>query len=106
MQLVMRYHVPFKKSPEFKGWLLENKKVLADNQLEGWTHLGTWFTVRFLGHFPYETRWEIDDYDALGAGWGNETLQNLMREWLEFVDLDRDHETYLMKSAADISIFE
>lgn len=106
MQYIMRYDLKPLKSPEFHTWLLENESLLAGNTPEGWTYLGTWFTVRGFGRYGCETRWELDDYAALGAGWGNEISQRLTREWMEFVDLSRDDEHYLMKSAADVSVFE
>jgi hypothetical protein len=50
---------------------------------------------------------EIDDYDALGAEFGNETLQKLNKEvFAEFIDLAGDSETYLMKSAEEVRIVE
>jgi hypothetical protein len=106
MQYIMRYHLKPLKAPEFQKWLLENEPLIAENEREGWTYLGTWFTVRGLGRYGCETRWELDDYAALGAGWGNETTQRLTREWIEFVDQSRDGETYLMKSTSDVSVFE
>lgn len=106
VQYVMRYHVPFTKSADFRRWIVDNEKALADNQPEGWVYLGTWFTVRGFGKYNCESRWEIDDYSTLGTGWGNETNQKLTREWIDFSDLGRDSETYLLKSATDIRIFE
>ena len=106
MQYIMRYYVPFKKNADFRRWLLDNEKAIAENQPEGWTYLGTWFTCRQFGKYDCETRYELDDYDTLGADWGNETNQQLMREWLEFIDLNRASETYLMKSAHDVIVFE
>jgi hypothetical protein len=106
MQYVMRYQLKPMVQAEFHQWVTENESELATNAPEGWTYLGTWFTVRGFGQYDCETRWELDDYGALGAGWGNETYQQLMREWMEFADLARDSETYLMKSAADVYVFE
>jgi len=106
MQYIMRYYLKPLKSAEFQKWVLENESLLAENTPEGWTYLGTWFTVRGFGRYGCETRWELDDYAVLGAGWGNETSQQLTREWTEFVDLGRDGEHCLMKSAADVSVFE
>jgi hypothetical protein len=106
MQYVMRYHLKPDMSAAFKKWLLENQSLMEENQPDGWTYLGTWFTVRGFGQYPCETRWELDDYAALGAGWGNEISQRLSREWMEFVDTGRQSETYLMKSAADVYVFE
>ena len=106
MQYIVRFHLKPRQSPAFRKWLLENESLLKENAPEGWTYAGTWFTVRGFGRYDCETRWELDDYDALGAGWGNETYQRLMREWMEFADLARDGERSLMKSTADVRVFE
>ena len=45
-----------------------------------------------------ESRWEIDDYAALGAGFGNDEFQALMIEWEEFGDSSRPSPSVLMKS--------
>ena len=50
-----------------------------------------------------ETRWELDDYSALGGGFGVDETR-LLVEWMSFVDNGRPAEAYLMKSAADIFI--
>jgi hypothetical protein len=106
MQYINRYHVLPQKEVEFKAWLLENEPLLKEHAVEGWTYLGTWFTVMGFGYYACESRWEVDDYGALGAGWGDETNQRLMREWFEFMDQSRGSEVYLMKSASDVIVFE
>ena len=106
MQYVIRYQLGPKQSAAYRSWVLENESALRENAPEGWTYLGTWFTVRGFGHYDCESRWELDGYDSLGAGWGNETYQGLMKEWMEFIDQSRTGETYLMKSASEVSVFE
>jgi hypothetical protein len=106
MQYISRYQLKPLKGTEFQEWLLENESLIAENSPEGWSYLGTWFTVRGFGKFDCETRYEIDDYGALGAGFGNETYQRLMREWMEFADMTQTGETYLMKSIADVRIMQ
>ena len=104
MQYINRYYLKPLKGTEFREWLLENEPLIAENAPAGWTYLGTWFTVMGFGKYDCETRYEIDDYGTLGAGFGNETYQRLMLEWMEFIDLTQAGETYLMKSSTDISI--
>ena len=106
MQYIVRYQLKPMQAPAFHKWLAENEASIKENAPQGWAYLGTWFTVRGFGRFQCETRWELDDYGDLGTGWGNETYQRLMREWLEFSDQTQDGETYLMKSAAEVSVFE
>jgi hypothetical protein len=104
MQYVTRYYVKPYKANEFQAWLEENEAAYAENAPEGWTYLGTWGTVHWLGKYDAETRWELDDYASLGEGWGDETFQRLSLEWWEFMDLTRDIETNLMKSMSVVSI--
>jgi hypothetical protein len=106
MQYVTRYHLKPLKVAEYRQWLLDNESLLAEHAPEGWTYLGTWFTVMGFGKFECESRWEVDDYGALGSGWGDETYQRLMREWMEFYDQSRDDENYLMKSTTEVNVFE
>ena len=104
MQYVTRYNLKPDKESEFRQWVLDNSSAIAENAPDGWSYLGTWFTVRLFGQYECESRWEIDDYAALGAGFGNEIMQRLWREWMEFSDLSRDSEGCLMKSAEDVDI--
>lgn len=106
MQYVSRYHLKPLKATEYRQWLLENESLWAEHAPEGWTYLGTWFTVMGFGKYGCESRWELDGYGALGTGWGDETNQRLMREWMEFADDTRDGENYLMKSTAEVNVFE
>jgi hypothetical protein len=106
MQRIVRYHLKPMQAPAFQRWALEKESLIQENAPEGWTYVGIWFTVLGFGRYDCEIRWELDDYDALGAGWGNETFQQLGREFFDFVDMGRDSETYLMKSAADVAVFE
>jgi hypothetical protein len=106
MQYVNRYNLEPMQATAFREWLLENATELAKHAPEGWTYLGTWFTVLGFGHYACETRWELDDYAALGSGFGDEAFQKLFREWMAFTDQRDPGETYLLKSADDVSVFE
>ncbi len=106
MQYIQRGNLKLHKVGEFHEWLARNEALIKEHAPEGWTYLGTWFTVRGLGKFDCETRWELSDYAALGADWGNETFQDLIRQWVEFIEPSVPGETCMMKSAADIRIFK
>ncbi len=106
MQYVSRYHLKPLKLTEYRQWLLDNESLLVEHAPAGWTYLGTWFTVMGFGKYECESRWELDGYGTLGAGWGDETNQRLMREWMEFTDDTRDGENYLMKSTEEVNVFE
>ena len=53
-----------------------------------------------------ESRWELDDYAALGAGFGDDEFQAVMSEWNEYADDARPQQTVLMKSGDDVRIPE
>jgi hypothetical protein len=104
MQYIQRYNLVPKKNGAFRDWLQNNSPAVSENAPEGWKYVGTWFTVRGFGKFDVETRWELADYAALGAGWGNETFQKLSTEWFEFIDTSIVGEVALMKSNTDILV--
>ncbi len=106
MQRIDRYNLKPGQAEAYRAWLLENDQAFKDHAPEGQTYLGTWFTVQGFGAYSAESRWEIKDYASLGSGFGDETYQRLMQEWSEFGDDVHAGETYLMKSADDVSIME
>jgi hypothetical protein len=106
MQYNQRYSLILYKGGEFRQWLANNATLLAKNAPEGWTYLGTWFTVRGFGKHDCETRWELTDYNALGADFGTEAFQKAMLEWFDFVELSIPGDTALMKSATDVDILK
>jgi hypothetical protein len=103
VQYIFRYDVKQKRSEAFRAWLITNVDALQASAQEGWTYLGTWFTVHGFGSYQVETRWEVEDYSSLGGGFGEDETR-LIVEWMEFVDDGRPTEAYLMKSAADVLI--
>lgn len=68
---------------------------------EGWSYIGTWFTVQSLGSHAAESRWELDDYAALGSGFGTAEYQRALNEWEDYAEAS-SQETSLMKSEGDI----
>jgi hypothetical protein len=106
MQKIDRYNLKPEKAEAYRTWLLENDQDFKDHAPDGWSYLGTWFTVQGFGAYSVESRWEIDDYAALGNAFGDDTFQRLMQEWSEFGDDVHAGETYLMKGADEVSIME
>ena len=104
MEYVLRYDVKPERATEFRAWITENEGDLAAHAADGWTYRGTYFTVRGFGDYSNETRWQIDDYAALGAGFGDENNVRLTREWMDYVDQTRPFQATLYKSAGDVVI--
>jgi hypothetical protein len=102
MLFINRYNLKEGKNAEFRRWILENRDTIAEGCPEGWHYLGTYFTVRMLGQFDVETHWELDDYGALGAGFGTEAVQRLLGQWFSFAD--GQVQACLMKSAEDVDV--
>ena len=105
VQYIFRSRIKDDKSEEFRAWLLENDDLITEHAPEGWSYLGTWFTVMRFGRYDDETRWELADYGALSAGFGDDTFQRLLLEWWTYTDMN-DAEAYLMKSATEVDILE
>ncbi len=105
MQYISRFNLLPHKSEAFNDWLKKNDRLLHDGNSEGWHYLGAWFTVRSFGHYDCEMRWELDDYAALGSGFGSDALQEAWREAFEYFAPNQG-ETYLMKSAEDVIIMK
>jgi len=106
MQYVNRYDIAPGKAVEFRSWLDENSAELAAGAPEGWSYLGTWFTVLGFGQYQCETRWEVDTYASLGESFGTSDNQRLLVEWFDFIDNASSGETYLLKSTGDVQIIE
>lgn len=104
MQYVQRFNLKPGKAGAFQQWLSDNSRLLAEGAPEGWTYVGTWFTVRNFGQYDCEVRWELADYDALGSGFGTEALQMAWLESWDLIDWSQRGETYLMKSASDVQV--
>ena len=106
MQYIIRYDITPGKAGDYRDWLLANEEAMREHQPEGWSYLGTWFTVLGFGSYQAESRWEVDDYAGLGAGFGDETLQELTIQTIDFIDAGRPPETYLMKGTSDVAVME
>jgi hypothetical protein len=104
MQYVLRYEIKSGKSNEFVEWLRQNEQTFAEHAPEGWEYAGTYLTVRSLGLSEVETRWNLEDYASLGAGWGDETELALTQQWYAYVDTTRPMTGALFKSISDVSV--
>jgi hypothetical protein len=104
MQYIIRYEIKDGKNSEFRKWVLDNANNFEQHAVKGWKYLGTWFTVRGFGRYSVETRWELEDYAALGAGFGDEVAQKMNLEWFQMVDWAQGSETQLVKSAAEVDM--
>jgi hypothetical protein len=105
MEYVYRHSIKPGKAGEYRDWLQENEQAMNDHAAEGWSYLGTWFDVRGFGHHDAESRWEIDDYAALGAGFGDAEMVQLMGEFFsEFLDHTHKPQAVLLKSTAEVAI--
>jgi hypothetical protein len=106
MQRIDRYYLKPGKAEAYLGWLKKNDQVFRDHAPEGQTYLGTWFTVQGFGDYDVESRWELEDYAALGGGFGDHEFQAAMNEWDEYADTSRPQQSVLMKSEDDVRILE
>jgi hypothetical protein len=103
MQYIERYNLQPTKAGAYREWLLKHEELLAKEGPEGWKYLGTWFTVRGFGQHECETRWELADYSALGAGFGSQAYQDAWAEIMDWFD-PAQYRAMLMKNAADVAI--
>jgi hypothetical protein len=104
MQYIIRYEVKEGESAKFRRWLLDNENKFNEHTVPGWKYLGTWFTVRGFGRYSVETRWELEGYAALGAGFGDEINEKLTLEWYQMVDWSQGSEAQLVKSHTEVEL--
>jgi hypothetical protein len=105
MQKIDRYNLKPNKAADYKAWLKKNDDLLRNGAPAGRTYLGTWFAVQGFGEYDCESRWDFDDYAALGSGPGSDEFRALMDEWDEFGDSTRPQQSDLMKSEDDVRIY-
>ena len=104
MQYVLRYDIEPTKHQAYRDWVKVNDSDIREHAAEGWHYLGTWFTVRGFGDYSAESRWEIDGYGSLGAGWGDAVGQRLAQEWFGFVDSARPLQASLYKGIDEVEV--
>lgn len=86
LEYVFRFTVDRGRVNEFIDWVRANEDDLREHNRPGWSYLGTWFTVGGFGDYTGESRWSLESYDALGEGFGDETAQRLLSEFLAITD--------------------
>ncbi len=106
MQYILRYHLKENQALPYQEWHRNNEAAIAESTPPGWHYLGTWFTVHGFGRFECETRWELDNYNALEPSEPTEEWLKLFHEQRDFVDQSRPMETALLKSASDVRVIE
>lgn len=105
LQYSYRYNIVPGKSGAYRDWVVANDRDLREHTPPGWTYLGTWFAVRGFGDFDCEARFEIDGYESLGAGFGDDEAQRLLRElFSEYIDWGTRPVATLSRAADDVSI--
>ncbi len=103
LEYVFRFSIPNGKQGEFIEWVNVNDEAFNEHNAEGWTYLGTWLTVVGLGESDAETRWTVDDYGALGNGFGDEEGQRQLAKFLgEYVDYSQPRHVSLMRSSKTV----
>lgn len=101
LEWVYRFNVDRGKLNEFVDWLRANEDNLREHTRPGWSYIGTWMTVGGFGEYSGESRWSLESYAALGEGWGDETAQRLLAEFLEMTD-NVAREATLLRSASTV----
>lgn len=102
MQVSYQFNIKEGRTSEFVQWVRDNEETMVDHAPDGWTYVGTWFTVQGFGDYDTEQRWEIEDYGSLGTGFGDEEFQRLIVESADFLQ-PHPQATTLMKSATDVT---
>ncbi len=105
MQVTYRYNIKNGRSQEYATFVNANESVLREKAGEGWTYLGTYFTVQGLGDWDCENRWEIADYANLGTLWGHdEEFDAVIVESQGFID--GPIRTTVTRSVGKVNILE
>lgn len=105
LEYTLRFNIRTGRVVAFRDWLKANDASLREHTAPGWTYLGTWFGVRGFGDYDCETRYSLEGYDALGAGFGGDEGMRLMRDlYEEYVDWSTRPQASLFRSAAEVQI--
>ena len=102
LEYVYRYTVEKGRQNEFMDWIRENQDRLREHACPGWGYLGTWVTVGGFGDYTAESRWSLESYESLGAGWGDEIAQELGSQLMMMTE-NVHREATLLRSVATAS---
>ena len=88
LQYALRYNIGVSKGGAFRDWLLANDAALHEHQPRGWRPTSApGLQSSASGTSAAESRFEVDGYEALGSGFGDDVAQRLARELFEdFID--------------------
>ena len=105
MEMVYRFRIKPGKAGAFVAW--DKAQREADTPTaEGWSYKGTWMVVQGLGDYDAESRFEVDDYAALGNQQPAEAMEANIEFFTEYVDDRFPMRTTLMKSVDDVYVPE
>ena len=105
MQITYRYNIKEGRAGEYAKLVIDSEQVLREKSADGWTYVGTFFTVQGLGEFDCEQRWEMAEYANLGNAWGHDAeFDSLISKAQEFID-GRITST-VAKTAGEVVILE
>jgi len=104
LEYVYRYNLKVDMVEAYRDWVVANDTALRDHQPPGWAYLGTWFSVRSFGEFHCESRFQLDGYEALGAGFGDAETQRTSSEFSEYVDWTNKPRAVVYRAAVDVVI--
>lgn len=107
LEYVYRFSVRPGRMGEFLAFLDKHEPGFDEHGADDWHYQGSRFVVRGFGSYDCEMRWTIDDYSALGSGFGDEENVKMLAEFFgEFVDHTNRPEAVLMKTRDVLSIAE
>lgn len=106
MEAVYRFRIKPGKAGAFVEYTKKQEANLPTPP-PGWTYKSTYFVVQGFGEYDAESRWELDDYAALGSTGGSAEWDAANKEFFEEYYDDRfPMATTLLKSAADVFVPE
>ncbi len=107
LEYVYRFTLKSGKVGDFLEWLEENEGTFDEHGPAGWHYLGAWFVVRGFGGYDCEMRYQLDDYGALGSGFGDEENLRMLREFFsEYLDHNHRPEAVLLKTRDVLAVAE
>jgi len=107
MLFIVNYNIKEHKNTEFKKFIKENEKALAEHAPKGWKYMGTYFYV--LGFGPYQAAafWECSDYADFDASRKHDdpTWLGLFKKLMEFTTPE-PAQSWLLREVGDTRIIE
>lgn len=106
MEIAYRFRIKPGKAGDYVTWVkkMESEMPAA---APGWNYKSTNIVVQGFGDFDAESRWELDDYAALGAGPGSDEFHEANLEFFrDYLDDRFPMEVSLTKTANEIFVPE